>query len=116
MSNISYEEKKQSYNQSATVSEVEKPFTCPICNAAFKCEKNLRIHGQFSHEIEKLTDEPTIQVLSNISHNNLHPWRWTGEAHNMSDLSYKENTLENYLDCKFCQIFLKKTHNFWKNL
>ena len=71
MSNISYDKKKQSNNQSATVHEVEKPFSCSLCNAAFKCEKNLRIHEQFSHEIEKSPNEPTIQVLPNISQKNL---------------------------------------------
>ena len=41
-------------------------FKCLICNAVFSCEKNLRIHSQFSHNLDtfKLSSRSVVKITS----------------------------------------------------
>ena len=100
-----------------TVHEEEKPFKCSICDAAFTCEKNVRIHAQLSHtsmdNFQLETFPSNTQMTSsdfNLGHENYHISVHDGKniMKNNSNMevmystSIKENTSKNTFQCELC--------------
>ena len=97
-----------------TVHEEEKPFKCSICNAAFTCEKNVRIHAQLSHNMSNLkleTFSPTQQsvVPSDFNsqvrvHDGKNVMKTNSNMEEMYSTPIKENTSRLLFQCELCNL------------
>ena len=97
-----------------TVQEEEKPFKCSICNAAFTCEKNVRIHAQLSHNMSNLkleTFSPTQQsvVPSDFNsqiriHDGKNIMKTNSNMEKMYSKPIEENTSRLIFQCELCNL------------